>query len=157
MTNQQPICTKCNQPITSPDKVVSQGTGNFHYNCFKMPQPITSCHHISTVVVGSDEGTNHYECPECHGIVDIDGSNPNQPDTPNELTTILLQYDAEKKQGLNELAGHGTAIEQAERALQAYTDRERREELVKLVNAEIIKPEYHNVVVGRIGELKNEN
>jgi hypothetical protein len=31
----------------------------------------------------------------------------------DRLDKVLLQYDAEKKQGLNELAGHGTAREQA--------------------------------------------
>ncbi len=36
-----------------------------------------------------------------------------------ELKTILLQYHAELNQGLNELAGHGTAIEQAQTALLA--------------------------------------
>lgn len=36
------------------------------------------------------------------------------------IKTILLQYDAEKNQGLNELAGRGTAIDQAEAAISVY-------------------------------------
>lgn len=49
-------------------------------------QPITSCHNVPAVVVGGDEGTNHYECPVCHEPVNIDGSNPSQQ--PDHFTSM---------------------------------------------------------------------
>lgn len=48
-----------------------------------------------------------------------------KPDSlDKELSSIFYQYDAEKNQGLNELAGHGTAVEQAVAQLKAIIQRE---------------------------------
>ena len=44
---------------------------------------------------------------------------------------------------------------ETERAIQSYIDSKIIEELTKLLDAEIIKPEYHNLIVGKIMELKN--
>jgi predicted RNA-binding Zn-ribbon protein involved in translation (DUF1610 family) len=41
-----------------------------------MAHPITECHKVKAIVVGSGEGTNHYECPTCGESVNIDGSLP---------------------------------------------------------------------------------
>lgn len=38
--------------------------------------------------------------------------------TQEQIVSILLQYDAEKRQGLNELAGNGTALEQATKQIE---------------------------------------
>lgn len=43
----------------------------------------------------------------------------------------------------------------AKQALQSYIDSKIIEELTKLLDAEIIKPEYHNLIVGKIMELKS--
>jgi hypothetical protein len=40
--------------------------------------------------------------------------------TNHKIRAILLQFNAEQNQGLNELAGHGTAIEQAAQQLEDY-------------------------------------
>jgi hypothetical protein len=45
---------------------------------------------------------------------------PAQTTPDDELTCILLQFIAEYHQGLNELAGRGTATQQAEKALTAW-------------------------------------
>lgn len=50
------------------------------------PNPITSCHNVEAVVVGSE--TMHYECPVCNQSVNFDGSNPKGSELRKELEKI---------------------------------------------------------------------
>lgn len=63
----------------------------------------------------------------------------------SELDEILLQFIAEYHQGLNELAGHGTATEQARGALLAW-----RQEAVDGALAHAATPTAHNEQVDEL-------
>jgi len=47
-----------------------------------------------------------------------------KPQANKTIPEILLQYRAELKHGLNELAGNGTALDQAKQAIEALITKE---------------------------------
>ena len=60
--------------------------------------PITTCHNVEAIVVGSE--TMHYECPTCHESVNADGSNPSSLTTRQQLEKYLIGLEVYDQHGL---------------------------------------------------------
>jgi hypothetical protein len=87
-----------------------------------MNDPVSSCCLSSVKVQGIGGGTQYYKCAACGEP--CDRQERTQPLSLNNLLDeILLQYRAELRQGLNELAGHDP-LDQAKASLIDYIDKE---------------------------------